>query len=99
MNFLYFYTEIELWSISSSRILEIKDILFEKEPMPQNNGVYCSCYVEHHQNLSNVQQQITTCTHNVLSTGVKENKSNRMLNHTKFISVETFESIHAMLCS
>ena len=67
--------------------------------MPRNNGVYCSCYVEHHLNLSNVHQQITTCTHNVLSTRFRENKSNQMLNHTKFISVETLESIHVMLCS
>ena len=67
--------------------------------MPRSNGVYCSSYVAHHLNLSNVLQQITTCTHNVLSTRVRGNKSNQMLNHTKFISVETLESIHAMLCS
>ena len=48
MDFLYFYTEIKLWTIRSSRILEIKDILCEKEPMPQNNEVYGSSYVEHH---------------------------------------------------
>ena len=67
--------------------------------MPQNNDVHCSCYVAHHLNLSNVLQQITTCTHNVLSTRVRENKKNQMLNHTKFISVETLESTHAMLLS
>ena len=50
MDFLYFYTEIQLWTISSSRILEIKDILCEKEPMPRNNEVYGSFYVEHHLN-------------------------------------------------
>ena len=33
-------------------ILEIKDILCEKEPMPQNNEVYGSSYVEHHLNIS-----------------------------------------------
>ena len=47
MDFLYFYTEIQL-TISSSRILEIKDILCKKEPMTQNNEVYSSSYVEHH---------------------------------------------------
>ena len=29
-------------------MLEIKDILCEKEPMPQNNQVYGSSYMEHH---------------------------------------------------
>ena len=31
-----------------SWILEMKDILCEKKPMPQNNEVYSSSYVEHH---------------------------------------------------
>ena len=28
--------------------LKSKIVLCEKEPMPQNNEVYCSSYVEHH---------------------------------------------------
>ena len=48
MDFLYFYTEIYLGTIRSFRILKIKDILCEKEPIPQNNEVYGSSYVEHH---------------------------------------------------
>ena len=36
------------YEFRSSRILKIKDILCEKEPMPQNNEVYSSSYVKHH---------------------------------------------------
>ena len=34
-------------------------------------------------------EPITTCTQNVVSIRVKENKYNQMLNHTKLILVET----------
>ena len=56
MDFLYFYTEIELWTISSSHILEIKDILCEKKPTPQNNEGYSTSYVKHHLKLYTVFQ-------------------------------------------
>ena len=46
--FFSFFTEIWLWTISSSCILEIKYILCEKQPMPLNNEVCGSSYVEHH---------------------------------------------------
>ena len=48
MDFLYFYNEILLWTISPSSILKINNILCGKEPLPQNNEVYYRSYVKHY---------------------------------------------------